>query len=308
MEPPSKKDNNQSRGQILPAGKPGQEKHGDVIRHSSKYQKKSTSQQAPTRTLQDAYINYTIAKRLRREQGEYSTTLDQAKMQELEHNESFQTLVDQYIQRKNQDEILDKISDRHERSQPRNNDDLHSFIEPYLREKVNQEIEERNNSFYTRKKRIIKKVTPPAIRITKEMEGTLEEHGEVEGALKRIAGPINKYNCHGYTFLRSSGWLEHNIEEILSDQEFKTVEASKAKVDDVVIYRKNGKITHSGVIKEINENNAKHVVESKWGNGSLMQHFINEVKSSYGEPQVYHSDIPNARHLDFVLPIASESH
>ena len=61
-------------------------------------------------------------------------------------------------------------------------------------------------------------------------------------------------------------------------------------IGDIVVYRLNGEITHSGVISEVgSDHKTVTKVTSKWGTGSLYEHDPLDVPKSYGSWTAYHT-------------------
>lgn len=116
-----------------------------------------------------------------------------------------------------------------------------------------------------------------------------------------LLGPINPhYNCHGYTFSRdgAAGCLAGRmVDRILADNGFRRVEdLDTAVAGDVVVYRKDGNVQHSGVVACVRA--GEILVDSKQGPLSTVRHRLDEVTGFYGtDVSVYHTDRPGGRFL-----------
>ncbi|WP_019928639.1 hypothetical protein [Nocardia sp. BMG111209] len=120
--------------------------------------------------------------------------------------------------------------------------------------------------------------------------------------------PINPhFNCHGYTFSRNgeAGWLAgRRVEDILSDNGFREISATGTAVPgDVVIYRDDGIITHSGVVADTTSEGIQ--VISKQGPLSVVRHRLDEVTGMYGpDVSIHHTARPGGR---FLTPVANSA-
>lgn len=101
-------------------------------------------------------------------------------------------------------------------------------------------------------------------------------------------GPCNTFNCHGLTFAARRTSVEAaDVPLILTDDDYIEVrDKKKVKPGDIAIFRKNGEITHSGIVVEVDELRGPRLL-SKWG-------FLHEVihypfEGPYSECEVtYH--------------------
>jgi hypothetical protein len=116
------------------------------------------------------------------------------------------------------------------------------------------------------------------------------------------APPSSTYDCHGKTFDAEASWInDDQVEKILNDDGYKPVPAGGARLGDVVVYRNNGQVTHSGIVTGIDSDGNVTEVCSKWGKGFEYRHAPNEVpqgqmgmvngmkvtRGTYGTPTVY---------------------
>ena len=101
-------------------------------------------------------------------------------------------------------------------------------------------------------------------------------------------GPAtDSMNCHGWVFGWGGGGVIYgkSVQCILDDNGYMPNPAPK--VGDVVIYRKNGKITHSGKVTQVNAQGQVTEVEGKWGGMPRVKHAPGYVPQSYGTPTYY---------------------
>jgi hypothetical protein len=112
-----------------------------------------------------------------------------------------------------------------------------------------------------------------------------------DGAYDNDTDPF--YDCAGYA-LRSSGYipLDPNTDgKVIIDNEYSKVGAATGtgnRVGDIVTYKKDGKITHYGVVDEVDGDGKIKKVKSKWGRGRKMKHDLGSVPAPYGDAdQVY---------------------
>jgi len=102
--------------------------------------------------------------------------------------------------------------------------------------------------------------------------------------------PTDSYDCHGWTFTGGSDWInDDQVQQILNDNGYQSVELGAVLVGDLVIYRHEGNITHSGVVTEVDENGMPILIESKWGRLGRYLHAPDRVPPNYGQPQYYHT-------------------
>jgi hypothetical protein len=96
--------------------------------------------------------------------------------------------------------------------------------------------------------------------------------------------PTIGLDCHGYSLKNDQvGIFGDNVPTILTDQGYKLIGAGgMAAVGDIVVYKKNGSITHTGVVNAVNGAGTVTQVKSRWGSLGTYTHAINTVPSSYG--------------------------
>jgi hypothetical protein len=109
-------------------------------------------------------------------------------------------------------------------------------------------------------------------------------------------GPDVNYNCHGFTFADSQGWIADpgDVQKILNEHQFRPT--SRPLTDDVIIYRDSDRnITHSGVVVDIED--GKPIIHSKFGKYSLLEHDPEDFRDHYGQYEFYHTNRRDGRHL-----------
>lgn len=96
-----------------------------------------------------------------------------------------------------------------------------------------------------------------------------------------VRAPSRKYNCHGYSYTRAHGWFEEP--EFFIDDDFLEVPMDEARRGDVLIYEKNGEITHTAIVKKATNGEIKKL-RSKWGKLAAVIHKPRKVPRGYGRP------------------------
>jgi hypothetical protein len=97
--------------------------------------------------------------------------------------------------------------------------------------------------------------------------------------LIRLGPATDRTNCHGWVFTGGRFILSpDDVELILKENGYEEVQ--EPHPGDVIIYRRAGVITHSGVIRYVTEGQPV-LVESKWGTLGTFLHPAN--KSIYGD-------------------------
>jgi hypothetical protein len=100
----------------------------------------------------------------------------------------------------------------------------------------------------------------------------------------RKGGPSDATNCHGWVFTGGQFILgPDEVELILKENGYEEVPLPQA--GDVVIYRANGGITHTALVRYVTEGQPV-LVESKWGNLGVFLHPAD--KSCYGADYTFH--------------------
>lgn len=97
----------------------------------------------------------------------------------------------------------------------------------------------------------------------------------------RLAGPSSYYNCHSYAWYlanTSNRYWIGDVDTYHSDSH--TIDSSTASVGQRVVYYQDKKIVHSGIVSQI-KSDGTVMVKSKWGQGCLLEHEINNVPDAY---------------------------
>jgi len=94
----------------------------------------------------------------------------------------------------------------------------------------------------------------------------------------------NHCNCHGWVFTGGKFLLSGDeIEVILKENGYH--EVREVHIGDVVLYRQNGGVSHTGLVRYVAEGQPV-LVESKWGNLGVFLHPVD--KSVYGTEFTFH--------------------
>jgi hypothetical protein len=134
-------------------------------------------------------------------------------------------------------------------------------------------------------KRFIPEPEPDAAQQAKIIADDRAAHPSIPAAGN--SPPTNSYDCHGLTFKGKKLWIDDDqVDKILTDQEWKAPADGKAKVGDIVVYRKAGKVTHTGVVTMVDQNGMVTQVLSKWGARGDYKHAPDDVPASYGTFEV----------------------
>ncbi len=108
--------------------------------------------------------------------------------------------------------------------------------------------------------------TSPSGRIGDLQPGIMfTDDGRPFDAYTNRGDPGFDVNCHGFTFTRGRGdfWIDDSqVDRILVGDNYSRV--STPAVDDVAIYRQNGNVVHSGIVRSVNEQ-GETMVESEFG-------------------------------------------
>lgn len=106
--------------------------------------------------------------------------------------------------------------------------------------------------------------------------------------LTKLAPPTDRYDCHGYTFTNGDVFIHDNqVDDILKDNGY--LVTTDPKIGDIVIYRVNGKVKHSGIITAVAGGKVTRI-NSKWGRLNLYSHAPQHVPETYGTFTPWHSN------------------
>lgn len=107
--------------------------------------------------------------------------------------------------------------------------------------------------------------------------------------------PDAGYDCHGLTFKSGKQFINNDqVQKIIDDQGWKPPANGKAQKGDIVVYRKGGSITHSGIVEDVDNAGNVTKVRSKWGPWGEYVHAPDDVPKGqaqfggvdYGAPTV----------------------
>ncbi len=125
--------------------------------------------------------------------------------------------------------------------------------------------------------------------LTKDSVCKILEAINLKDSVTSTGDPTDTTNCHGWTFTCGKVWINNDqVDDILEDNGYE--ETTDPKPGDIVVYKKDGKITHSGHVQS--DGNGGIKIESKWGRGGRYCHSPTAVPSSYGTPCYYKNDRP----------------
>jgi len=98
------------------------------------------------------------------------------------------------------------------------------------------------------------------------------------------------YNCHGLTFASRRTKITDSpaISWILDDDHYEPVARQAARPGDVIVYRRDGEPTHSGIVLENEPDLFVPIIWSKWGNGPEVRHNYLDVPSVYGSDHQFY--------------------
>ncbi len=99
--------------------------------------------------------------------------------------------------------------------------------------------------------------------------------------------PTKSYNCWGFTFNPRQCWLGPVVQTILNDNGI-PVYPPNLRLGDVICYRNNGSITHTGRIVALGPTGEPALVQSKWGQLGEYIHQPQIVPVSYGTDRTYY--------------------
>jgi len=118
-----------------------------------------------------------------------------------------------------------------------------------------------------------------------------------ERQVVKTGDPANSYDCHGYVFTGNK-WINNDqVEKIRMENGYTERGAGMVQVGDLVIYRDDMGVTHTGIVRAICANGQASVIESKWGRLGRYLHQPGDVPSSYGTPRYYSSPRANGHQL-----------
>lgn len=113
------------------------------------------------------------------------------------------------------------------------------------------------------------------------------EYVHLDGSQEELL-PTTRYNCWGFTFNPRQCWISsgNDVQTILTDNGTQ-VSAPNIRLGDVICYRNNGIITHTGRIVALDSAGQPSLVQSKWGKLGEYFHRPDQVPVSYGTDRTY---------------------
>ena len=132
-------------------------------------------------------------------------------------------------------------------------------------------------------------LTPQEIAVIKTgAEAWITANGG--GNIKLTSPPTNSKNCHGVTFDDGNSWV-NVISPYLSNCSPWTpppaTPTAQPPVGTVVVYRKNGRVTHSGRVIATPAGKTGVWVYSQWGHWGDFEHRVDVVHAVYGTGKYY---------------------
>lgn len=108
----------------------------------------------------------------------------------------------------------------------------------------------------------------------------------------RLAPPTGRYNCHGLVFASRRAHIppvatDVDVDEVLARDGYRRIRHSDPQVGDVVAYRLDGEIEHTGFVSRVERVGAEPVVFvwSAWGGLGEFEHRVHS--SPYGGAPEY---------------------
>ncbi len=112
---------------------------------------------------------------------------------------------------------------------------------------------------------------------------------------QELQSKSGSYNCHGFVFLGGAGNLSATELTSIVFPKNGYQKTSNPQVGDVIIYKKNGAIEHSGIV--VSTAGSSRTIISKFGPNQLVQHDSLAVPASYGTTIEYYRTDKNRSHL-----------
>lgn len=121
--------------------------------------------------------------------------------------------------------------------------------------------------------------------------------GQVAEPSDPHARPADLYNCHSFAttggegdlfdpFLRESHphWINNPMHQLLTGPFSQLRETQRVHPGDVIVYRKEGRVTHTGIVREVDADGNPSLIESKYGVLGRYMHEPFDIPASYGAP------------------------
>ena len=125
-----------------------------------------------------------------------------------------------------------------------------------------------------------------------DIEQRMLKSTPVQNQLIRHQSASDNTNCHGWVFTGGRYWVRSvEVESILAENEYKVV--SQPQPGDLVIYRDQQEVSHSGIVRYVTVG-LPVMVEGKWGTTGVYLHAVDQ--SCYGKHFTYYRS-PRPGHL-----------
>ncbi len=102
------------------------------------------------------------------------------------------------------------------------------------------------------------------------------------------------YNCVGMVFACRRAWIHiDEIYNILRNDGYVEISFSHVESGDIVVYTRNGKPEHVGLVTFVRRNRItidSVSVLSKWGKDGEIEHYLNSVPEIFGQPAEFWSE------------------
>ncbi len=122
----------------------------------------------------------------------------------------------------------------------------------------------------------------------------------------RAAADADVYNCHSYATTGGAGdlfdpylrngqphWLDNPMAQLTGGRYGRVAEDQRVHPGDVVVYKKDGKVTHTGLVTEVDRYGNPTRIQSKFGVLGRYVHDTFDVSPLYGAPAEFYR--PNGR-------------
>ena len=123
------------------------------------------------------------------------------------------------------------------------------------------------------------------------MGGEVVEPSEANEPAKDV------YNCHSYATTDGAGdlfdpfsrsgyphWLNNPMHRLTTGPFGRVAADQRVQAGDIIVYRQSDKVTHTGVVREVDANGNPSLIESKFGTLGLYRHEPHDVPAQYGSP------------------------
>ena len=131
-------------------------------------------------------------------------------------------------------------------------------------------------------------------------EAIAEAGGEVVEPY-RAASDADVYNCHAYATTGGAGdlfdpfmrngqphWLDNPMAQLTGGRFGRVAADQRVHPGDVVVYQKDGKVTHTGIVTEVDPQGNPTRIESKFGILGRYEHDTHDVSPLYGAPAAFY--------------------